>query len=248
MRASILTILFFLIQISWGQSENKSSYEYAIVPMQFDFQDEPNKYQLNILARVLLKDKGFKVYMDKEERPLNLSGRSCEPLFLEVEDTSGFLNISVIARLLDCNGQIVFESEDVKSKLKTYKEGYQEALKKAISTLEYKSEASNSNRLETASIEDKSEVKKDLYPDKRIYKFGGDSYWLVKNGDQDFRILAKEGKERYAELENADRGTFIFNSKTINGAAFFDAEGNLNVEYRDEDLDEVQSMVFKKID
>jgi hypothetical protein len=36
-------------------------------------------------------------------------------------------------------------------------------------------------------------------------------------------------------------------SDTINGAAYFDAEGNLIVEYRDEDLDEVQSLIFKKV-
>jgi len=49
-------------------------------------------------------------------------------------------------------------------------------------------------------------------------------------------------------LKKADKGSYIFNSKTINGAAYFDAEGNLLVEYMDRDLNEIQNVTFKKID
>lgn len=251
MRTCIVLLLMLCLQAGWSQSSRLNAYEYVIVPMEFKFQNEPNQYQLNILARILLKEEGFEVYMDKEERPLDLKGNSCKPLFLEVEDTSGFLNISLVVRLKDCKDNILFESEEGKTKIKEFKEGYQEALKDAFSSLSdlnYSYDINLSNSEDSVSEVDDTSASKASYPDKTIYKFGGETYWLIKKGVKNYSILANDGENKYAELENADKGTFIFNSKTINGAAFFDAEGNLTIEYRDDDLDEVQKMIFRKID
>lgn len=255
MKASIILVFLFWLQVGWAQTSSLNAYEYVIVPMQFDFQSEPNEYRLNILARVLLKDEGFEVYMDKEERPLDYRGNSCKPLFLEVENTSGFLNLSVVVRLKDCQDKILFESEEGTTKIKNYEDGYQAALRQAFESLSdanYRfdsslKEADNRTTRSMSKVEKSSEMAEN-YPDKKIYKFGGETYWLVKKDNKDYSILANAGKESYAELENADKGTFIFNSRIINGAAFFDADGNLIVEYRDEDLDEVQNMTFRKID
>lgn len=255
MRTSIILVLVFWLQAGWSQTSNLNAYEYVIVPMQFDFQDKPNEYQLNILSRVLLKEEGFKVYMDKEERPLEFRGNTCEPLFLEVEDTSGFLNISLVVRLKDCYDTILFESEEASTKIKDFKEGYQKALKQAflfLSDQNYHYDSTSEkvdNRSDLSSNKvSTSSNTREMYPDKKIYKFGGDTYWLIKKGDKNYTLLSNDGKENYADLENADKGTFIFNSKTINGAAFFDVDGNLIIEYRDEDLEEIQSIIFKKID
>lgn len=257
MRTSILFILLVSMSIGWSQTNNLNAYEYVIVPMEFDFQDEPNQYQINILSRVLLKENGFKVFMNTEERPMEYRGNTCESLFLEVEDTSGFLSISTVVKLKDCYDNVLFESEEGKSKIKDFREGYQQALKRAFSSLSeinYNFDPSLQKTGTKTAIstqkEDKeiSGSKEEAYPDKTIYKFGGQTYWLVKNGNKDYRLLANSGKENYAELQLADKGSFIFNSGDINGAAYFDAEGNLNIEYMDEDLNEIQNMVFKRID
>lgn len=252
MKASIILVLVLWLQAGWSQTSNLNAYEHVIVPMQFDFQNKSNEYQLNILSRILLQEEGFKVYMDEEERPLEFRGNTCEPLFLEVEDTSGFLNISLVVRLKDCYDTILFESEEGHTKIKDFKEGYQEALRQAFLSLSDQNYRYDSS---LSKAKDRSEntaiglsTPDEMYSEKDIYKFGGETYWLVKKGDKDYIILAKNGKETYAELGNADKGTFIFKSETITGAAFFDAKGNLNIEYRDEDLDEVQSMIFRKTD
>lgn len=255
MRASLILFLVVCFQAGWSQTSNLNAYEYVIVPMKFDFQNKPNEHRLNTIARFLLKEEGFEVYMDKEERPLEYRGNTCEPLFLEVEETSGFLNFSLIVRLKDCYDNVLFESEEGKSKIKEFQEGYQDALKQAFMSLteanySYDSSlpkvtsrnSSTTNKVAQSSTGDKT------YPDKINYKFGGETYWLVKKGSKDYSILANEGKENYAELQNADKGTFIFDSKTINGAAYFDAEGSIIIEYMDEDLGEIQNMIFRKID
>ncbi|MFO7744597.1 MAG: hypothetical protein R6V36_04345, partial [Psychroflexus sp.] len=116
MRVSLVLAVMLWVQMGFTQTASINAYEHVIVPMQFDFQDESNQYQLNILARVLLQEEGFKVFMDKEERPLKLMGNSCEALFLEVEDTSGILRINVVFRLKDCYDNVLFESKEGSTK------------------------------------------------------------------------------------------------------------------------------------
>jgi hypothetical protein len=222
--------------------------------MEFKFQDKPNKYQLNILSRVLLQESGFKVFMDTEERPLEYRGNTCEPLFLDVEDTSGLLSISTIVSLKDCYGNVLFKSEEGESRIKDFKEGYQQALRRAFRSLvdikySYNPNLQKPGSLSTIATKNVAGGKlssEEIYLDKKIYKFGGETYWLIENGNKGYRILSNEGKVNYAELQNADKGTYIFNSKTINGAAFFDAEGNIKIEYMDEDLGEIQNITFRK--
>lgn len=252
MKYLIILLFAFSIQFSIAQSQNLNAYEYVIVPMKFDFQNNPNDYQLNILARVLLQDEGFKVYMDAEDRPLAYRGSSCLPLFFNVIDESGFLNIKVRFTLKDCYDQIVFESEIGSTKIKDFKEGYQAALKEAFISLQevnynYDSNLSKNEVEEQIAVPtQEAQSPEDIYPNRKIYKFGGETFWLVQEA-KNYTILSQNGQEKFAELEAADRGSFIYVSDTINGAAYFDAEGNLIVEYRDEDLDEVQTMTFKKV-
>jgi hypothetical protein len=241
MKYIVIFIFALSLQFSFGQTKSLNAYEYVIVPMKFDFQSESNQYSLNILARVLFQEEGFKVYMDKEERPLEYRGNTCEPLFLEVEDTSGFLRISTIVRLKDCYDNVLFESEEGVSKIKDFKEGYQQALRMAFSSL-----TESRNSVATQNVPKGSSSSEEAYPDKKIYKFGGETYWLIESGTKGYRILFNGGKVNYAELQSADKGSYIFNSKSINGAAYFDVEGNINIEYMDEDLGEIQNITFRK--
>lgn len=252
MRVSLILAVLLWTQMGFSQTASINAYEHVIVPMQFDFQDESNQYQVNILARVLLQDEGFKVYMDKEERPLKFMGNTCEALFLEVEDTSGILRINVVFRLKDCYDNVLFESKEGSTKIKDFQQGYQAALKDAFSSLQdedYRYDSSL-DKIPGKSVQSSlnSSSPEEMYPEKKIYKFGGETYWLVEKENEAYSLLANEGIEIYAELEKADKGTFIFKSKTITGAAFFGADGNLTVEYRDEDLEGVQSIIFRKIE
>lgn len=251
MRVSLVLAVMLWMQMGFTQTASINAYEHVIVPMQFDFQDESNQYQLNILARVLLQEEGFKVFMDKEERPLKLMGNSCEALFLEVEDTSGILRINVVFRLKDCYDNVLFESKEGSTKIKDYQQGYQAALKNAFNSLEdedYRYDSSlDKTPGKSAQSSSNPSSPGEMYPEKKIYKFGGETYWLIKKEDNNYVILANEGKLNYADLKIADRGTYIFNSKKINGAAFFNPEGDLNVEYMDQDLGETQTIIFKKI-
>lgn len=250
MRNFLILIAILITQLGLSQQENINAFEYVIVPMQFNFQNEPNEYQLNILSRVRLKDKGFKVFMDTEERPLKYRGDSCDALYLDVEDTSGFLSLSVILKLKDCRGNIIYESKETSSPIKEYKEGYQDALQKSFESMNfiYNYDRSLSKNFNESKSKQESSATTHNYENKQIYKLGGQTYWFIENENGGYSILTNEGKENFAELEPADRGAFIFTSKAFTGAAFFDSKGNLNVEYKDDDLKEIQSITFKRID
>ena len=253
----ILIFIFALsLQFSFGQTKSLNAYEYVIVPMQFNFQSESNQYNLNILARVLFQEEGFKVYMDKEEKPLVLKADPCKSLRADVIDEGGFLTTKVKVLLSDCSGNTVYETSVGVSSLKDFEKSYKDALRNAFvsfSTTNYTYDESLNTFKDSANDADDISERldsnlEDKYPNKSIYKFGGESYWLVFNSSGDYDLLSSQGKINYAQLKQADKGSYIFNSKTINGAAYFDAEGNLMVDYMDRDLNEIQNVTYKKID
>ncbi|WP_127846701.1 hypothetical protein [Psychroflexus aestuariivivens] len=237
-----LSIFIILASMSI-MAQEVNEYKYVIVPMKYDFQSEQNQFQLNVLTRVLLQDEGFEVFMDVEDKPLQLQRNPCQALTAEVNEMNSFLSKKVIVKLKDCFGKVVFETEEGVSRKKSFKEAYQEALKDAFnsfSKLNYKFDKA----LKMNS--DSSEKSENLYPNKIIYKFGGEEYWLIKT-KSGFKLLADEGKTNYAELKNADKGTFIFNSRSFDGAAYFNPNGDFSVEYMDEDINEIQTLIFKKV-
>jgi hypothetical protein len=256
MKYIVIFIFSLSLQFSFGQTKSLNAYEYVIVPMQFNFQSESNQYSLNILARVLFQEEGFKVYMDQEEKPLALRLDPCKSLRADVIDEGGFLTTKVKVLLIDCSGNTVYETNVGVSRIKDFDKSYKDAFRNAFesfSTANYIYDESLDTSKDLASkVVEVSEIQgsnlEDKYPNKSIYKFGGESYWLVSNSSGDYDLLSSQGKINYAQLEKADKGSYIFNSKTINGAAYFDAEGNLLVEYMDRDLNEIQNVTFKKID
>jgi hypothetical protein len=256
MKYIVILIISLSLQFSFGQTKSLNAYEYVVVPMQFNFQSEPNQYSLNILARVLLKDQGFKVYMDQEKKPLAFGLDPCNSLRANIIQENAFLTTRLKFVLLDCSNDIVYETEQGVSRLKDFKKSYNDALRDAFMSFSKANymydETLNGTSNLTDGLSDVME-RSDLnleeeYPDKSIYKFGGKFYWLVTNSSGDYDLLSSQGKINYAQLKKADRGSYIFNSKMINGAAYFDSEGNLMVEYMEQDLNKIQNIRFNKID
>lgn len=240
----ILLVFIALISISSIAQEEVNKYKYVIVPMKYDFQSEQNQFQLNVLTRVLLQDEGFEVFMDVEDKPIEVQGNPCEALTAEVKEEDSFMSKTLKLQLKDCHGQIVFETEEGKSREKSFKKAYHEALKEtfnSFSTLNYKFDKALKSKPKTSEKDSE-----DLYPDKTVYKFGGKEYWLVEN-TSGYELLADQGKTNYAELKNADKGTYIFNSRSFDGAAYFSPNGDFTVEYMDEDIGEIQTLIFKKV-
>ena len=249
MKKIILSLLVFVTTVNFAQSVEKK-YKYVIVPVQYGFTSKPNEFQLNVLTRVKLKEEGFKVYMNEgEELPNELSKNQCLALKAHVIKESGVFTTTLIFQLKDCFGKLIFESEG-KSREKDYKDAYQEALRIALQDFQIAS----SLYLKKDNTEDKAEIseitkieKSELSFGERtnIYRSDNKTYWLLKNADN-YILYEDKGDTILATLNMADRGTYTFDSADVDGVAYFNANGDIIVEYLAKDKDTVQKIVFTK--
>ncbi|RRO22576.1 hypothetical protein [Flavobacteriaceae bacterium 14752] len=250
----ILVVVVVLFCFKTFSQTSDKKYEFVIVPVQYGFLNEANKYQLNVLTRVRLKEMGFEVYMnEREDKPTKLKLDRCLALNANVKEDKGIFTTTLIFELKDCFGKTIYQSEGT-SRLKPFKEAYQEALNRALD----KFQSNSPLYLKTSSEEEtKSDIvevkandkgtKKEIPFEKRAnaYQLYGQTYWLLQKGDN-FTIFTDKGQTVYATLEYAGQGSYSFDSADIDGAAFFDAEGNLIVEHLIKDEDAVQKLEFKK--
>ncbi|MGJ8761438.1 MAG: hypothetical protein ACSHXA_12915 [Polaribacter sp.] len=127
----------FLIAISaFSQERDINNYKYVIVPDRFDFLKSSDQYQTSSLTKFLLEKKGFEVFLSNEKLPEDLMLNRCKALTAIVVDDSSMFTIKSVIKLQDCNNNVLYTSEVGKSKLKEYKKGYQEAIRKAYETME----------------------------------------------------------------------------------------------------------------
>ena len=130
MKKIVLILLIVYSLTSFGQNEI-NRYKYIIVPKQFDAFKKQNQYQTSTLVKYLFSEKGFNVIYD-DALPAELSSNRCLGLLLGLNDASGMFSTKVSLSLKDCNSKEVFRTEEGLSKVKVYKESYDEAIREAF--------------------------------------------------------------------------------------------------------------------
>ncbi|MGS2763623.1 hypothetical protein [Sinomicrobium sp. M5D2P9] len=132
----IIVFAFVIFGMFAGFAQSSvNGYKYVIVPKKFDFLKKENQYQVNALAKFLFEKYNFNaVYTNNltEEMEQN----SCLALRADVRDDSNMFTTKLIVELTNCRGEVVFVSEEGKSKEKDYKAAYQDALRKAFLSVE----------------------------------------------------------------------------------------------------------------
>jgi len=117
-----------------GQSVN--DYKYVLVPHYYEWAKEVDKYQLNSLTTFLFKKYGFKAFQGLENLPKDVDRNRCNILTADVEQNATLFRTKLKVLLKDCNGDIVFMSQEGSSKQKQFKPAYHEALRKAFTSIE----------------------------------------------------------------------------------------------------------------
>lgn len=134
MKNLIIIAFVFLSVFTKGYSQQSlSDYKYLVIPEQFEFVKGKDKYRLNTLTRYLFKQHGFNAVYDSE---LPNDVQRCELLWADATGNSGLVYTKVKYIIRDCNGFIVLESREGKSKDKEYKVAYQEAVRDAFKSIE----------------------------------------------------------------------------------------------------------------
>tara|TARA_R100000935_G_C2833363_1_gene166528 strand:- start:1755 stop:2573 length:819 start_codon:yes stop_codon:yes gene_type:complete len=251
------TYLIFALVIgscftSLGQ--NLNSYKYISIPEKFDFLKESNQYQMNDLSKFLFEKYGFTVFMDGGSKPLDLSLNPCNVLYATILDDSGLFETKLQLVLRNCENQEVFVSKIGSSREKDYKTAYQQALRDAFSSFDTINYSYNENSeknipLKTIVNAPKPSVEKvveevvvtaiptksnstqsEVSGSKTMYVSGNLEVYLLRS-DYGFQVFQKEMEEPFAKLIKTGSAThFIYSTLDNNGIAFFDANGNLNVE------------------
>lgn len=244
-----ITVLFLILfSIGANAQDFDDSKTSVIVPMKFHFMSKNNQYKLNILTRVLLKESGFNVYMDAEDKPLELQSNPCSSLRFELNEIDSFLRKRLQFKLFDCSNEAVYTSEVGQSQTKDYEEAYREALRDAF--MGFSSRDIGPQRdyqfVENSDVSSSDKESDSRFVEKIVFKFAGQTYWMVQSEENHYTIYTASTKNKFADLEPADKGSYIYKSGDLIGAAYFTPEGDLNVEYKSDGVDEVQRLHFSK--
>lgn len=127
----LILLGLFLITASISAQESINQYKYIIVPKKFDFLKEPNQYRVNTFTKFLFEKNGFTAVYD-DQQPQDLRVNPCLGLTANVEDQSNLFTTKLNITLKNCQGLVVYTSDEGRSKIKEYEEAYQDAIKDAF--------------------------------------------------------------------------------------------------------------------
>ena len=116
---NLIKVSFFALMVSFV-SVAQESYKYIIIPSQFSFFTEPNKYGLNELTKAFFQSEGFEVYYDNDKFPDELFKNRCLALFVDVTENNGIFTTKVNFEFKDCYNKVVLISDQGTSREKDY--------------------------------------------------------------------------------------------------------------------------------
>ena len=129
----IFLTVFLLSFIPKGISQsNLSDFSFVIVPEQFEFLNQKDKYQLNSMAEFLFNKYGFHAF--KNDKTPN--AKRCDGLYADLVKVTAMLKTKFVIVLKDCNGFEVYRTGEGVSKFKEFKRAYQDAMRKAFMSFE----------------------------------------------------------------------------------------------------------------
>lgn len=132
----VVTLLLAMAVSLIARSQNTiNNYKYVLVPERFDIFKSEDQYGINTMTKSLLEGVGFTTYMTGDQLPPDLSNNKCSALKAELIEKKKFLATGLILVLKDCQGTIVYQSQEGKSREKEWQAAYTEALRNAFVSL-----------------------------------------------------------------------------------------------------------------
>lgn len=119
-----------------GYAQNPlDSYKYIIVPKKFDFLRKENQYRVNSQTKYLFDSNGYTTLLKGEEYPDDLLSNPCLGVEANVIDESNTFTSKVRISLTNCQDQVVYTTEQGRSKEKEYAKSYSLALNNAFKSI-----------------------------------------------------------------------------------------------------------------
>lgn len=249
MKTPILLTLFALLFVpKEAISQELSDYKYVIVPDKYDLFEEPDKYQLNSLTEFLFEKYGFTAIYAEEDLPMDYVNNPCSAVTAELQSDSGTFSFvtKVVLVLKNCRQEVVFKSKEGRSRLKKYQFAYQESLRDAFSSVEalnYTYSEPVAEKIVTTVEKNDLDQHKKVAKQQAVFDYNGNEYVVQEQGNG--LVLKKRGAaEPFAFLNETSKGSFLFRSEDLNGTAYFNEQGSLEVEYFDTETDSMKKRVY----
>lgn len=157
----IVAIVFSLLT----QAQDK--YKYVVVPEQFSFFKEANKYNLNSLTKSFFESEGFTVFYDTEDLPEELLKNRCFALYVNVIENNSMFVTKNTVEVKDCKNNVLATSIQGTSREKDFDRAYNQALRTALTSLKGKLNFTAENLVASSKEEqvlEKPKVLDDLIP------------------------------------------------------------------------------------
>ncbi|KRO67337.1 MAG: hypothetical protein ABR84_07365 [Cryomorphaceae bacterium BACL21 MAG-121220-bin10] len=136
MKIKLVLICFLMLLVfpkgGHAQVDRLSAFDYLVVPDRFDFQFEPDQYQLNSLLKFLFNKHGFHAFFTNELPDV----RRCDGLYVRLDHEPGFIWTEVTIKLVDCDGILYYQTKTGRSKLKQFDKVYSQAIRMAFESIE----------------------------------------------------------------------------------------------------------------
>lgn len=133
--SKLLFICTLLFSSSLLAQEQLNNYKYIVVPNQFEFQKETGQYRVNGLAKFLLEKQNFTVLVEDEKLPADAAKNNCLVLITNAVDDSSMFKTKIKFEFKDCQGKVVYTTQEGESREKKYLVAYNEAVRQAFSSL-----------------------------------------------------------------------------------------------------------------
>ena len=148
MKKILLFIAMFLSAFSFAQE----NYKYIIIPSQFSFFSEANKYGLSELTKSFFQSEGYEVYYDNEKLPNDLMKNRCLALFANAFESNTMFMTKIHFELKDCTTNTMLKSQLATSREKQYKLAYTQTFREALSSLKGKINFKNVDAIEKIEV------------------------------------------------------------------------------------------------
>ena len=259
---SIFSLLLLVLFSISAMSQSVNNYKYVLVPNSYSWTKQIDKYQINSLTTFLFKKYGFQAYqLGVGDLPDDMNKNSCNSLTADVEDSSGLIRTKLKVVLKDCDGKIVFISEEGSSKLKDYTRAHHGALRMAflsIADLQYRyngagsentpsSPATTENSVIAEVSEEKPEKITNPIESKSIlgrekYNSQDGSYSLVKG---DGVLVFYEGDTKIGVLVSEQAASYTITTTEFAGKGYFENDQFI-IEREIKGVQGIIKMIFEK--
>lgn len=133
MYKNVFLLLFLMSGIS--ARAQFDAFKYVVVPAQFEAFKQANMHKTSTLVKYHLDQRGYPAVYDLG-RPDDLKKAPCTAVYTQFVDDSNLFATRVRLRFVDCDGKIVFETQEGYSKEKEYKEAYKEVIEEAFASFD----------------------------------------------------------------------------------------------------------------